>query len=45
MGSLLGVLMLIGLGLDTSVAHASEFSKDDIKLLKSAIKYLSAYAN
>lgn len=33
MGSLLGVLMLIGLGLDTSVAHASEFSKDDLKVL------------
>lgn len=33
MGSLLGVLMLIGFRLDTSVAYASEFTKDDLKTL------------
>jgi hypothetical protein len=34
---MLGVLMLIGLGLDTSVVHAAEFSKDDLKVLAVSI--------
>lgn len=33
MSGLLGALFLIGLGLDTSVVHAAEFSKDDLKVL------------
>lgn len=33
MGSLLGALFLIGLGLDTSAVHAAEFSQDDLKTL------------
>ena len=33
MGSLLGVLFLIGLRLDTSVAHSAKFTKDDLKTL------------
>ena len=37
--SLLGILMLIGQRLDTSVVHSSDFSKDELKTLAVGIAH------
>lgn len=37
MTALLGVLFLIGFHLDTSTVHASDFSRDDLKVLATGI--------